>query len=99
MSERLILELKSKFKNEIDNEEEIGKEELEINDPEINKTLEDIRLTLKSLNYKNEEIKTIMPSLIKEMYALNMKEKNASFENLLKLAMDNIDNDSSNLDR
>ena len=99
MSERLILELKSKFKNEINNEEENGKDELEINDPEINKTLNDIQLTLKSLNYKKKEINTILPSLIKEMYALNMKEKNTSFENLLKFAMDYLDNDSSNLDR
>ena len=99
MSERLILELKSKFKNEINNEEENGKDELEVNDPEINKTLNDIQLTLKSLNYKKKEINTILPSLIKEMYALNMKEKNTSFENLLKFAMDYLDNDSSNLDR
>ena len=99
MSERLILELKSKFKNEINNEEENCKNELEINDPEINKTLNDIQLTLKSLNYKKKEINTILPSLIKEMYALNMKEKNTSFENLLKFAMDYLDNDSSNLDR
>ena len=99
MSERLILELKSKFKNEINNEEENGKDELEINDPEINKTLNDIQLTLKSLNYKKKEINTILPSLIKEMYALNMKEKNTSFENLLKFAMDYLENDSSNLDR
>ena len=52
MSDRLILELKSKFKNEIQIVEE-GKNEFKINDPEINKIFDDIQLTLQSLNYKN----------------------------------------------
>ena len=59
MTERLILELKSKFKSEILLDEKKSKEELEIKNPEINKILDDLELTLKSLNYKNKEIKTI----------------------------------------
>ena len=50
MSDRLILELKSKFKSEIQFEEEKEEDKLEINDPEINKLMEDLQLTLKSLN-------------------------------------------------
>ena len=99
MSDRLILELKSKFKSEILFEEEKSKNELEIKDPEINKMMEDLQLTLQSLNYKNREIKTIFPILIKEVDLLAKKENNLSFENLLKLAMNHLDKNSSNLDR
>ena len=99
MSDRLILELKSKFKNEIQIEEEKGKDQFEIKDPEINKMLDDLLLTLQSLNYKNKEIKTMMPILIKEIDILTKKENIISFENLLKLAMNYLDKDSSNLPR
>ena len=99
MSDRLILELKNKFKNEIQIEEEKNKDEFEIKDPEINKMIEDLQLTLQSLNYKNKEIKTILPIIIKEIDLLAKKENNLSFENLLKLAMNYLDKDSSNLAR
>ena len=99
MSERLILELKSKFQREIQFEEEKGKDEFEIKDPEINKMVDDLQLTLQSLNYKNREIKTILPLVIKEVDFLIEKENNFSFENLLKLAMNYLDKDNSNLDR
>ena len=99
MSDRLFLELKSKFKSKILFEEEKSQDELEIKDPEINKMMEDLQLTLQSLNYKNREIKTIFPTLIKEVDLLAKKENNLSFENLLKLAMNHLDKNSSNLDR
>jgi Holliday junction DNA helicase RuvA len=99
MSERLILELKSKFKSEILFEEEGIKNELEIKDPEINKMMKDLQLALQSLNYKNKEIKPIMTILLKELDLLSKKENNLSFENLLKLAMNYLDNDSSNFAR
>ena len=92
MSERLILELKSKFKSEILFEEEKSKDELEVKDSEINKMIKDIQLTLKSLNYTNNEIKSILPIIIKETEGLSKYEKNMSFENLLKLAMNYLDN-------
>ena len=97
MSDRLILELKSKFKNEILLEEEKSQDELEIKDPEINKMIEDLQLTLQSLNYKNREIKTVFPIIIREVDLLAKKENNLSFENLLKLAMNYLDKNSSNL--
>ena len=99
MSDRLFLELKSKFKSKILLEEEKGKDELEIKDPEINKMMEDLQLTLQSLNYKNKEINTILPIIYKEVDLLDKKENNLSFENLLKLAMNYLDNGSSNLAR
>ena len=61
--------------------------------------MDDLELTLKSLNYKNKEIKTILPVLIKEVDILTKKEENITFENLLKLAMNYLDNDSSNIVR
>ena len=97
MSERLILELKSKFKSEIKFAKEKGKDEFEVIDPEINKMMEDIQLTLQSLNYKNKEIKTIMPIIIKELDLFVKKEKNLSFEILLRLAMNYLNKESSNL--
>ena len=92
MSERLILELKSKFKNELQLEEEKSKDEFQIKDNEINKMLGDLQLTLQSLNYTKNEIKRILPIIIKETDSLTKKEKNTSFENLLKLAMNYLDN-------
>jgi len=99
MSDRLILELKNKFKSEIQFEEEKANDEFEIKDPEINKMIEDLQLTLKSLNYKNKEIKTILPIIINEVDLLAKKGNNLSFENLLKLAMNYLDNSSSNIVR
>ena len=99
MSDRLILELKSKFKNEIQFEEEKSQDVLEIKDPEINKMMEDLQLTLQSLNYKNKEIKTILPIIIKEVNLLVKEESNLSFESLLKLAMNYLDKENSNLAR
>ena len=99
MSDRLILELKSKFKSKILSEEEKSKDEFEIKDPEINKMIEDLQLTLQSLSYKNKEINTILPIIIKEIDLLGKKENNLSFEKLLKLAMHYLDKDSSNIAR
>jgi len=99
MSDRLILELKNKFKSELQFEEQKAKDEFEIKDPEINKMIEDLQLTLQSLNYKNKEIKTILEIINKEVDLHTKKDNNLSFENLLKLAMDFLDKDSSNLVR
>ncbi len=98
MSDRLILELKSKFKSEIQLEEK-SNDEFEIKYPEINTMIEDLQLTLKSLNYKNKEIKTILPIIIKEIDLPAKKENNLSFEKLLKLAMNYLDKDGSNYAR
>ena len=99
MSDRLILELKSKFKSPILSEEEKSKDEFEIKDPEINKMIEDLQLTLQSLSYKNKEINTILPIIIKEIDPLSKKENSLSFEKLLKLALHYLDEDSSNIAR
>jgi len=97
MGDRLILELKSKFKSEIQFEKEIVKDEFETKNSEINKMVDDLMLTLQSLNYKDKEIKTILPIIIKEADFHANKENNLTFENLLKLAMNYLDKDNSNV--
>jgi len=61
--------------------------------------IDDLQLTLQSLNYKNKEIKTTLPIILKEIDIFAKKENYLSFENLLKLAMNYLDKDSSNLAR
>ena len=91
MTERLILELKTKFKNELQIEKEEKEDKFIIENSEINKILDDLQLTLLSLNYSKKEIKNIMPIIIKESNVLLKAEKNISFENLLKIAINNLD--------
>ena len=79
-------------------EEEKNKHKYLINNPEINKIIDDLHLTLHSLNYTKNEIKNIMPIIIKETDAITNREKNISFENILMLAMNHLDNKSSNID-
>ena len=99
MSERLILELKNKFKKEFQINEEYSKDVFQTKDNEIEQIVEDLNLTLSSLKYTKNQIESILPLLIKEIEDFKKKEKNISFENLLKLAMNHLDNDSSNIVR
>jgi Holliday junction DNA helicase RuvA len=97
MTERLILELNNKFKKEIEIKDKKNKDDFEIINPEISQMLDDLQLTLHSLNYTKNEIKRILPIIIKETYSDTTKNRNTSFEDLLKLAMNYLENDSSNL--
>ena len=99
MSERILLELKSKFKNHLQINEEKNRDEFLINNTEINIMLSDLQLTLQSLNYPKSKIKNILPMIIKESDVLTKNNKNISFENLLKLAMNYLDKNSSNMVR
>ena len=102
MTERLILELKSKFKNELNIEEEKNNNAFLLENAEINKVIDDLQLTLKSLNYTKKEINNILPRIINEKNKRDVFTKKGgeiSFENLLKLAMNYLDNDSSNIVR
>ena len=80
-------------------EEEKHKDDFLNKNAENNEMLDDLQLTLHSLNYKNKEINRILPILIKETDIIYKKEENISFENLLKLAMNHLDKVSSNIDR
>ena len=98
MAERLILELKNKFKNKPEIiEEEKNNENFQIENSEINKLLSDLRLTLQSLNYSKKEINVVLPFIIKQKDILNKEGKIITYEKLLKLAMNYLDHDISNL--
>ena len=99
MTERLFLELKNKFKNDINKHEIKQANEFLNQNIEINKMIDDLLLTLQSLNYKKKEINTILPIIIEELDISSKKENNLSFENLLKLAMNYLEKDSSNIVR
>ena len=94
MTDRIILELKSKVITK-----QIEKENLNINNfLEENKDLDsifkDIDLTLQSLNYPKKEIKNLFPKLInniKNNKNSSLEKKSISFENLLKEAMNYLD--------
>ena len=99
MAERLILELKSKFKKEIDIFEEKNDNKFDFNNTVSQKILDDLELTLQSLNYTRKEINSILPIIIKETNILGKDENIISFENLLKLAMNYLERDSRNIVR
>ena len=98
MTDRLILELKNKVKVELQIKDVLNKDKFQIKNPEIPKILNDLKLTLQSLNYTKKEIKTILPIILDEADVPENHE-DISFEKLLKLAMNYLNNDSSNLVR
>ena len=97
MTERLILELKSKFKNELQIDKEENKDDFLVKNTELNKMLSDLELTLTSLNYTKKEINSILPTIIKKIDNLSNNKHHMSFENLLMLAMNYLDDNSSNI--
>ena len=102
MTERLILELKSNFKTKIKSIEEDQDPNSISKNIEINSILEDIELTLKSLNYPKNEIKKLIPNLLKEINNgknLDNEIGEVTFEDILKQAMKYLDNNNSKIDR
>ena len=95
MTERIILELKGKVITK-----QIEKENLNINkfreeNKDLDSIFKDIDLTLQSLNYPKKEIKNLFPKLIhdiKNNSILTLEKDSFSFENLLKEAMNYLDN-------
>ena len=98
MTERIILELKNKSKMKIkDSEKEKNSNYLNENN-ELNSILQDIDLTLQSLNYPNKEIKKLLPILVNEIKNKKnemLENDKISFEYILKLAMNHLDNNSN----
>ncbi len=94
MTERIILELKSKVINK-----EIEKENLKNNkfledNKKLNSIFKDIDITLQSLNYPKKEIKNLFPKLIhdiKNKRITTLEKESISFENLLKESMNYLD--------
>ena len=102
MTDRLILELKSKvITKQIEKENQDISNYL-VKNKELNSIFEDIDLTLQSLNYSNKEIKNLFPKLINDIKNnknLNSGNNSFSFENLLKIAMNYLDKNNTNVGR
>ena len=100
MTERLILELKSKSVQKLINKDEPDISNFLINNPGTKLVFEDIEIALQSLNYPKRDIKNVIPILIKEIKSKKITAKeisNISFEYLLKEAMNYLDKCSSKL--
>ena len=100
MTERLIVELKSKLTNNLIMEENDKNFDFQVKNIDISSMLEDVLLTLQNLNYPKKEFNKILPLLIKEINSnenLEEPKKKISFEYLLKRAMHYLEkkNDSN----
>ncbi len=94
MTERIILELKSKIITKQIEEDYFEKSNFLLENRELNEIFKDIDLTLQSLNYPKNEIKKLFPKLIKELKNnknSTLEIENISFENLLKKSMEYLD--------
>ena len=94
MTDRIILELKSKVDmKQIENLNSDNKE-FTFDNNELNSIFEDINLTLQSLNYPKREIKSLIPKLtddIKNNKNLPLAKDSFSFEILLKEAINYLE--------
>ena len=94
MTERIILELKSKIITVQKNKEILENNNLLEDNKNLNSIFKDIDLTLQSLNYPKKEIKNLIPKLINDIKnnnILTLEKESISFENLLKEAMNYLD--------
>ena len=94
MTDRIILELKSKvIKTQIE-KENLNKNNFLEENIDLDSIFKDIDLTLQSLNYPKKEIKKLFPKLInniKNNKNSSLDKDSISFENLLKEAMNYLD--------
>ena len=91
MTERIILELKSKVITKQIEKENLNRNNFFEENKELESIFKDIDLTLQSLNYPKKEIKNLFPKLIKNIKNSSLEKKSISFENLLKEAMNYLD--------
>ena len=94
MTERLILELKSKVITKQIEKENLENNKFLLNNRELNAIFEDIDLTLQSLNYTKKEIKNLFPKLINDIKnnkISSLETNKISFEILLKEAINYLD--------
>ncbi len=91
MTERIILELKSKVINKEIKKEKLNRNNFLEENKDLDSIFKDIDLTLQSLNYPKKEIKNLFPKLINNIKNSSLEKKSISFENLLKEAMNYLD--------
>ena len=92
MTDRIILELKSKVITKQIEKENLNTHNFLEENKDLDSIFKDIDLTLQSLNYPKKEIKNLFPKLIKNIKNSSLEKKSISFENLLKEAMNYLDN-------
>ena len=92
MTERIILELKSKVITKQIEKENLNRNNFLEENKDLDTIFKDIDLTLQSLNYPKKEIKNLFPKLINNIKNSTLEKKSISFENLLKEAMNYLDN-------
>ena len=91
MTERIILELKSKVITKQIEKENLNRNNFLEENRYLDSIFKDIDLTLQSLNYPKKEIKKLFPKLINNIKNLSLEKKSISFEYLLKEAMNYLD--------
>ena len=93
MTERIILELKSKVITKQIEKDNLNKSYFLKENRDLDSIFEDIDLTLQSLNYPKKEIKNLFPKLINNIKNnnLSLEKDSISFESLLKEAMKYLD--------
>ena len=94
MTDRIILELKSKVITKQIEKENLNKNNFLEENIDLDSIFKDIDLTLQSLNYPKKEIKNLFPKLInniKNNKNSSLEKESISFENLLKEAMNYLD--------
>ena len=91
MTERIILELKSKVITKQIEKENLNRNNFLEENKDLDTIFKDIDLTLQSLNYPKKEIKNLFPKLINNIKNSSLEKKSISFENLLKEAMNYLD--------
>ena len=94
MTERIILELKSKVITKQIEKENLNRNNFLEENKDLDTIFKDIDLTLQSLNYPRKEIKNLFPKLIHDIKnnSISTSDKESiSFENLLKEAMNYLD--------
>ena len=90
MTDRIILELKSKLQTKQIKKENSDESNFLEENRELNSIFEDIELTLQSLNYPKRDIKNLFPKLVHDIKISknsNFVNGSISFEYLLKEAM------------
>ncbi len=94
MTERIILELKSKEITKKIEKENLNNNKFLEDNKDLDSIFKDIDLTLQSLNYPRKEIKNLLPKLINDIKnnkKSSIKKDFISFETLLKEAMNYLD--------
>ena len=100
MTERIILELKNKTDPNLTFKSEEKENEFLKKNPKLNSLIQDIEMTLQSLNYSKKEIRKVIPILIENIRDESYLKKdkiNIGFEHLLKVAIDLLSKNSSNI--